>query len=56
MFRFSRDFMVHLNFAVLLNKCSEQREAAQQLSLFKKKIETAQSFVDPEVGLQVMMY
>ena len=44
------DLMVHLNFAVLLNKCSEQREAAHQLSLFKKQLENSQSFVDPEVS------
>jgi len=42
------DLMVHLNFAVLLNKCSEQREAAHQLSLFKKQLENSQSFIDPE--------
>ena len=43
--------MVHLNFAVLLNKCSEQREAAKQLSLFKNKAEKSKSFIDPEVNI-----
>ncbi|XP_066924866.1 Bardet-Biedl syndrome 4 protein-like [Clytia hemisphaerica] len=42
------DHMVHLNYAVFLNKISMQRAASQQLSMYKKKLEATQNIIDPE--------